>query len=171
MTSAPHAAARTRRFLRVRAAARSSGRTAPAVLVAGLVVGILGMHALASRGTPAVPTATSSGITGSASAHAAETASGQSRIGHAHATRAKKPDATAGTNSLSGSRHDMTSMVMLCVVVLSAAALTLLALLAGRLIRPLLPAAFMSAVVRQRSLQWVRGAGPPCEWQFSVIRC
>ena len=65
----------------------------------------------------------------------------------------------------------MAGMVMLCVVMLAAAALTLLVVLAARLFRPLLPAAFMPAAVRERALQWVRGTGPPYEWQFSVIRC
>jgi hypothetical protein len=65
----------------------------------------------------------------------------------------------------------MAGMVMLCVVMLAAAALTLLVVLAAALFRPLLPAAFMPAAVRERTFQWVRGAGPPHEWQFSVIRC
>jgi hypothetical protein len=65
----------------------------------------------------------------------------------------------------------MASMVMLCVVMLAAAALTLLLVLAAGVIRPLLPAAFEPAVVSERAVQWVRGTGPPHEWQFSVIRC
>ena len=71
----------------------------------------------------------------------------------------------------SGSGHDMSSMVMLCVVMLAAAALTLLALLAAGFVRPLLPAAFKPAPVRERVLQWMRDTGPPAVWAFSVVRC
>ena len=60
---------------------------------------------------------------------------------------------------------------MLCVVMLAAAALTLLALLATGFFRRLQPEAFMPAAVRERALQWVHDNGPPHEWQFSVIRC
>ena len=48
---------------------------------------------------------------------------------------------------------------MLCVGMLAAAGLTLLAVLAAGFFRPLLPVAFMPAAVRARALQWVRGTG------------
>lgn len=180
MTSAPPTAVRTRRFLRVPAAARPSGRTALAGLVVALVVGILGMHALASHGTPAAPAAASSamsmtGMTGMTAVHDAAMPSGDLHAARAHhASAAQLSDhASAGSSpgAGSGSGHGMAGMVMLCVVMLAAAGLTLLAVLAAGLFRPLLPVAFMPAAVRARALQWVRGTGPPHEWQFSVIRC
>lgn len=161
-------APRPRRSLRARAAVPTSGaRTAVAALVAALVVGILGMHALASHGTAAAPTASSS-MTGMSSAHEAALASGDSHDGHADAQPSM---AASGTGAESGSGHDMANMVMLCVVMLAAAALTLLVLLAVRFVRTVLPAGFQPAAVRAHALQWVRGTGPPYVWQFSVIRC
>ena len=65
----------------------------------------------------------------------------------------------------------MANMVMLCVVMLAAAALTLLVLLSVRFARQVLPAAFQPAALRADALAWVRGTGPPYAWQFSVIRC
>lgn len=180
MTSAPPTAVRTRRFLRVPAAARPSGRTALAGLVVALVVGILGMHALASHGTPAAPAAASSamsmpGMTGMTAVHDAAMPSGDLHAARPHhASAAQLSDHSSAGSSPgagSGSGHGMAGMVMLCVVMLAAAGLTLLAVLAAGLFRPLLPVAFMPAAVRARALQWVRGTGPPHEWQFSVIRC
>ncbi|CUR59848.1 hypothetical protein NOCA1190126 [metagenome] len=101
-------------------------------------------------------------------------AAGTSHEGHAHPEGAPHASAgAAGTSAGPGSdsRHDMASMVMLCAVMLATAALTLLVVLAAGIVRPLLPAAFQPAAVRERALQWVRGTGPPPEWQFSVIRC
>lgn len=167
-------APRPRRSLRARAAVPSSGaRTAVAALVSALVVGILGMHALASDGTAAAAPAASSSMTGMSSAHEAAMASGDSHDEHAHAANAQPPLAAAGTGADSnpGSGHDMANMVMLCVVMLAAAALTLLVLLAVRFVRTVLPAAFQPAAMRAHALQWVRGTGPPYVWQFSVIRC
>lgn len=164
-------APRARRSLRARAAVPSSGaRTAVVALVAALVVGILGMHALASHGTTAAPIASSS-MTGISSAHEAAMASGDSHGGHADAAHAQPSMAASGTGAESGSGHDVAKMLMLCVVMLAAAALTLLVLLAVRFVRTVLPAAFQPAAVRAHSLQWVRGTGPPYVWQFSVIRC
>lgn len=169
MTSAPPTAVRTRRFLRVPAAAGPSGRTALAGLVVALVVGILGMHALASHGTPAAPAAASSAMSmpGMTTGHDAAMPSGDLHAARPHDASA----AQLSDHYSSGSGHGMAGMVMLCVVMLAAAGLTLLVVLAAGLLRPLLPVAFMPAVVRARALQWVRGTGPPHEWQFSVIRC
>lgn len=158
-----------RRPLRARASVPHSGaRTALGALVVALVVGILGMHALASHGTPAV----SASMTGMSSAHETAMASGDSNDGHA-AAHAQPPMAAAVTSADSGpgSGHDMANMVMLCVVMLAAAALTLLALLAVGVLRRVLPAAFQPAAMRAHALAWVRGTGPPYVWQFSVIRC
>ncbi|KRF20606.1 hypothetical protein ASG90_18725 [Nocardioides sp. Soil797] len=173
---------RTHDSLWVRMAARLTGRSAVAVLVAALVVGILGMHALASHGassTPMAPTPSSTmSMTGTAavtSAHEAAMVSGDSHNGHAHSAQSSmaaagsSPEVGADRGSASG--HGMESMVMLCVVMLAAAALTLLALLATGFLRRLHPEAFMPAAVRGRMPQWVRSTGPPHQWQFSVIRC
>nr|WP_300046451.1 DUF6153 family protein [uncultured Nocardioides sp.] len=146
-----------------------------AALVGALVVGILGMHALATHGTtpaPAVTAASSMEMTGGMPAHET-TSSGDSLQGHT-------PPVTSGASTSggddeadtrSGSGHGIGTMTMLCVVMLAAAAMTLLVLLAVRIVRPLLPAAFHPAVVLPRAAQWVRGTGPPHEWELSVIKC
>ena len=181
MTPVSATAVGTRNLLRVPTAARLHGRGALAALVVALVVGILGMHALASHVAPAAPTAASSlmatssttGMTGMTSEHDAAMAAGASHASHDHVAGGSHSPTAAG-NSVhadSGSGHDMASMAMLCVVMLAAAALTLLVLIVTGVLRRLLPAAFQPAVVRERALQRVRGTGPPHEWQFSVIRC
>jgi hypothetical protein len=161
MKPVPSTAVGTRRPLRVPTAAQLGGRAALGVLVAVLVVGILGMHALATH-----ETATTVG-------------------GHAPATVTHIPAAHSGTGSDArsdarsdasadvggGSGHDMGSMAMWCAVMLAAAAVTLVLLLAVRTVRPLLPAAFQPAPARARARRWVRGTGPPHVWAFSVVRC
>ena len=171
MTSVPASARGTRSLLRVPAALSLRGRATLGALVVALVVGILGMHALASHGTPAAAatSATSASVSDVPSAHVAAMSTGASHEGH-HAAHLRPSDrVVAGADS--GPSHHQSSMVMLCVVMLAAAALTLLVLLVVNLIRPLLPDAFRPAAVRARARQWVRGTGPPHEWQFSVIRC
>jgi len=173
MKSVRSTAVGTRRLLRVPTAARPSGRTALAAFVAALVVGILGMHALATHGTTPAPAAASSmAMTGGIPAHET-TASGDSPQGQTHAVTSDAETSAADneTDTGSGSGHDMGAMAMLCVVMLAAAALTLLVLLAVRIVRPLLPTAFRPAAAPARALQWVRGTGPPHVWAFSVIRC
>ena len=164
----------TRRLLRVPTAARPSGRTALAAFVAALVVGILGMHALATHGTtPARRRRLEHGDDGAACRPTQTTTSGDSPQGQAHAATSGASTSAADNeaDTGSGSGHDMGTMAMLCVVMLAAAALTLLVLLAVRIVRPLLPAAFHPAAAPARALQWVRGTGPPHVWAFSVIRC
>ena len=165
----------TRRPLRVPAAARASGPTALAALGVALVVGIVGMHGLASHGPRADPTAVSDtmSMTGATSAQRSAMPSGGSHEGHERSAKPHTANAATGTaaDPGSGSSHDLAGMVMLCVVMLAAAALTLLVLLAVRTVRPLLPAAFHPAAAPARALQWVRGTGPPHVWAFSVIRC
>lgn len=181
MKPVPSTAVSTRRrVLRALTAGRGARRPWLPALVAALVVGILGMHALVSHGAPsaaAAPASTMAAMSTPAG-HDAAMAAGTSDASHHHAAAAAHTAmAAAGTSvngdfgSGHGSGHGMAGMVMLCVVMLAAAALTLLVVLAARLFRPLLPAAFMPAAVRERALQWVRGTGPPYEWQFSVIRC
>uniref|UniRef100_UPI003137DF1A hypothetical protein n=1 Tax=Nocardioides psychrotolerans TaxID=1005945 RepID=UPI003137DF1A len=154
-------------------AARPSARTALAAFVAALVIGILGMHALATHGTtPATASASSVTVTGGMPAHET-TASGDSHHGQAHAVTSAVSTSAADNeaDTGSGSGHDMGAMATLCVVMLAAAALTLVVLLAVRIVRPLLPAAFHPAAAPARALPWVRGTGPPHVWAFSVIRC
>ncbi|KQV63398.1 hypothetical protein ASC64_17585 [Nocardioides sp. Root122] len=166
----------TRRLLRVPTAARPSARTALAAFVAALVVGILGMHALATHGTtPATASASaasSMAMTGGMPAPETTT-SGDSHQRQAHAVTSDASTSVAdnAADTGSGAGHDMGTMAMLCVVMLAAAALTLLVLLAVRIVRPLLPDAFHPAAAPARAVQWVRGTGPPHVWAFSVIRC
>ncbi|GAB3028885.1 hypothetical protein GCM10011376_15270 [Nocardioides flavus (ex Wang et al. 2016)] len=173
----------TRRPLPVLGVGRANGRTALAGLITALVVGILGMHALANHGTAAALTAataataamgTSSTSMTSMSSRDASVAGGDSHAGHAHAAAAagaSTEGAAIGVDADSSSGHGMNHMVMLCVVMLAVAALTLLVRLASGSFQPLLPAAFKPAVVRERVLRWVRGTGPPPAWRFSVIGC
>ena len=160
MKPVPFTAGSTRRSLRVLPAVPLGGRTALAALVGALVVGILGMHSLASHGSPAVPP------TAAATTHSSDTTMAATSSEGPHA----RPDHDQAHGQAHGQGHGM-SMVMLCVVMLAAAALTLLAMLVAGFVRPLLPDAFRPAVVRARAPQWVRGSGPPHEWAFSVIRC
>lgn len=170
MTSVPATAA-SRSTLRVPTAARTAGGTVVAALVAALVLGILGMHALATHGGPApvaaaVPGADMVGVT----SHDAATAPVAHHDAHDHATADASPAAT-GHGTPAGSGDHRGGMVMLCVVMLAATGLTFLVLLAVRVLRPLVPAAFRPAPTPQPSVRGVRGAGPPPVWQFSVIRC
>lgn len=182
MTSVTATAADTRSLLRMPTPARTSrpgNRTVLAGLVAALVLGILGMHALATHGTPAAATApaastTMNGMrsTSATGAHDAAMASGSSHRAHAHPTAGVQSSPAANADGKpADSSHHMNTMVMLCVVMLAAAALNLLALLAVRLLRPLLPAAFKPAPTPERTMRWVLGAGPPPAWKFSVVRC
>lgn len=179
MTPVTATAAETRSLLRVPTAARPAKRTVLAGLVAALVLGILGMHALATHGTPAPATAAASSTTtngmrstSGTGTHDAAMASGGSHEPHAHPAADVQSSPVASVDGTpAGSSHHMNTMVMLCVAMLAAAALTLLVLLAVRILRPLLPAAFLPAAVRERTRQWVRHTGPPAVWKFSVIRC
>jgi hypothetical protein len=176
MKPAPSAAS-ARSPLRVLAPGWPGGRTALVALVAALVVGILGMHALASHDAPVTPAAAAPSsrmsMAGAASGHDVAMAAGTSHESHVHPAAAHASGGAADISADAGSDsgHGMASMVMLCVVMLAAAALTSLVVAAAAVFQPLLPAAFKPAVVSERALQWVRGIGPPHEWQFSVIRC
>ncbi|MDT0185945.1 DUF6153 family protein [Microbacterium sp. ARD31] len=151
----PSPSVRRRRRVRVLTGVRGSGRLPLAALVGLLVAGILGMHALATHGTPAAVTASSGNVAVPVAGHAAEL--------HGEAHRDHEGTTTGN--------HDMGSMVMLCVAMLAAAAVTLLVLLVGGSRGPLLPGAFEPAPVPARAPRWVRSTGPPHEWAFSVVRC
>ena len=101
MSPVPASSRRTRNSMWVRMAARLTGRSAVAVLVAALVLGILGMHALANHGAPAPPGTASStmSMTGAAavtSAHEEAMASGDSHDGHTHSTATQSSTAPPG---------------------------------------------------------------------------
>jgi hypothetical protein len=140
--------------------------TALAGLVAALVIGIVGMHALGSHGAPATVAALAT--------HAGPDQQAAHEHGAAVVVALTPSTAShgdgAGDTSANGSGHGL-GVVMLCAVMLGAAALRLLALLAtGHLRRVRLKVfAPLAATVRPRHL--VRGHGPPPVWQFSVIRC
>lgn len=181
MTSLTATVADTRSPVRVPTVVRLGNGTALAALVAALVLGILGMHALANHGTPsavaAAATAPGDPMTDTSSDALAMTsmATGASHDGHDHAAAAHSSPASAVEGAAPASSgqhtHDTSGMVMLCVVMLAAAALTLLALLVVRRLRRLLPAAFEPIPPPSRTMRWVRGTGPPPVWRFSVVRC
>lgn len=130
-----------------------------------LVAGILGMHAIASHGTSVAPMAAAAAPSITTSLTGAGTPSVDEH--RAMDDGAADPALTSGH----GSGHEVGAMVMLCVVMLAAAGLALFVLLALGLLRRVLPAAFHPAVVHTQARPWVRAAGPPPAWQFSVIRC
>lgn len=155
-----------RRHLRVLTGVRGSNRLALVTLVGLLVAGILGMHALATHGSPGAASAGSGSVAAPVPGHAAEL-HGEAHGDHAGTTGAVEES----PRPRPGSGHDMGSMVMLCVAMLAAAGVTLLVLLVGGLRRHALPAAFAPARVRARAPQWVRSTGPPPQCAFSVVRC
>jgi hypothetical protein len=161
-----------RRVLRVLTGGRGAGRPWLAGLVAALAVGILGMHGLAGHGTPAAAAAPAASMAQmSTMVTPAVHDAGMATTSHADHDSRHVSGHDSGHVSGHDSGHGTAGTVMLCVVMLAAAALTLLVVLAAGVLRPLLPDAFMPATVREQALQWVRGTGPPHEWQFSVIRC
>jgi hypothetical protein len=193
MSTVRTTARRARRSLRMGAAAlvsRSGGavdrRRALGALVAVLVLGILGMHVLASDDTPANANS-SSGITtmmGTEGRMAGGGAAGQPGDSfQAPVNQTDEAGVQAGTapgNTFGrpwthgpGSGHGPDggmSMLMLCAFILTVA-LTLLVLAVVGIRRLRLPAAFWPAGARDKILGWARGTGPPHEWRFSVIRC
>ncbi len=193
MSTVRTTAHRARRSLRVRVAAlvsRSGGgvdhRRALGALVAVLVLGILGMHALASHGTPATADSSAGmtsmiGMEGRMAGGGAAGQPGDSFRVHVNQTdeagvqAGTAPGQTSGQPSAHGpgSGHGPDggmSMLMLCAFILTVA-LTLLVLAVVGMRRLRLPAAFWPAGEPDKILRWARGTGPPYEWQFSLIRC
>jgi hypothetical protein len=145
-----------------RARARSVGLAA---LVAALVLGILGMHALGAGAHAATPDA--SGLTGLTGMSAMDVMTGMA-------------DPVATTDQDHGPPHASGhaplphhgGMVMLCALMLAGAAVWLLLLLVRRRVRgPLLPPALQPAPALLRAARWARDTGPPAVWEFSVVRC
>lgn len=136
-----------------------SHRAVLAALVAALVVGILGMHALTLHGT-------------SSEAYAAPAAAhGDHAAGHGD-THGSAAGAPAGSAPEEGSGHHAGHLLVLCAAMLAGAALLLLAGLLVRVMRPVrLLGAFAPLAPTAAVRSWVRATGPPSAWQFSVIRC
>ena len=131
-------------------------RAALAALVAALVVGILGMHALTLHGP-------------SSEAYAAAPAAAHGDHGTTHEPA---PSGPVGSAPDHGSDHHSDHLLMLCAAMLAVAALLLLAGLLVRAVRPVrLVGAFTSLAPTATVRSWVRATGPPPAWQFSVIRC
>ncbi len=151
--------------LRVRNALTTVGLL---TLVGVVVLGILGMHALGLHGTSMAVRH------GDAATMPAAVATDSHSATHA-ALVAQLSGADAVHDALltapTGDRHDMGSMVMLCVAMLAAAAaLVLGVLLARRLLRGWRPVPTLHRSLL-RLLPSPAGTGPPPEWAFSVIRC
>lgn len=147
------------------------GRAVPALLasvVASIVLGIIGMHALSTHG-----------IMGSTD-HSTMTSPIAAPMTGAHgdmsgSLTSPAPEGPAGvvtTAPDSGDGHHMGTIVMLCLAMLAATAAALLLVLVGLRRRPRVWAhrpAIPTTVTR-----WVtarHGTGPPYVWNFSVIRC
>lgn len=132
-------------------------RAALAALVAALVVGILGMHALTFHGPSSEAYA---------AAPAADHGAGH---GNAHEPATSAPIGSAPDR---GAGQHSDHLVMLCAAMLAVAALVLLAGLLVRAVRPVrLVGAFAPVALAATVRSWVRATGPPPAWQFSVIRC
>ena len=149
--------------------------------VLALVLGILGMHAFSHHST--THQAETSTLSVAAAAAAAAAVAGPALVhpdgthsSHEPATTSAPAGAALDVDSEGGEAgepwHSLGEMVMLCGVMLVAAA-TFLGLLAfagaprrawvvrPRILPRLAPARWRSAT----------GAGPPPVWQFSVVRC
>ena len=149
----------------------SPGRALPgllAVVVASIVLGIVGMHAL-----------TTHGVMGTTD-HSTITSPVTSPMPGAHDDMFTGPamPTAAGHRGMSstapdgGDGHSMGSMAMLCFAMLAATAGALLLLFLGVRRRSRVWAHRPTAPVAVT--RWVSaglGAGPPYVWQFSVIRC
>lgn len=140
-----------------------------AAVVASIVLGIIGMHALSTHG-----------VIGSTD-HSTMTAPVTSPMTGAHGDMSGGTLASPSSQSLagiastapdSGDGHHMGTMVMLCLAMLTAAAAALLLLLAGLRRRP--HVWIHRPAIPTTVIKWVTarlGTGPPYVWQFSVIRC
>lgn len=133
----------------------TSSRVVPALLaavVAFIVLGIIGMHALNTHGVM------------SSTEHSTMTSSVTSPMTGVHGDMSASSD--------SGDGHSVGSMVMLCFAMLAATAGALLLVLPVRRRRPRARAQRRTAPTTVAPWVTTRlGTGPPYVWQFSVIRC
>jgi hypothetical protein len=146
----------------MRSATRTQGRALPALLgavVASILLGIIGMHALSIGGVMGMDMGTDH----SAMTSAAD--SGPTTGTEAHA-------GTSSTAPDSGDGHSTGSMMMLCFAMLVAAAGTVLWVFLGLRRKPRIWA--HRPAIPHGLNGWVSArlaTGPPYAWQFSVIRC
>ena len=158
----------------MRRRADTVSRALPALLiavVASIVLGIIGMHALSTHGVMGMGTTD----------HSTMASPVTSAMTGARGDMSADPliDAAAGAHTDmsstapdDGDGHSLGSMVMLCFAMLAATAGALLLLLLGLRGRPRVWA--HRPTVLATVTQWVTvrlGAGPPYVWNFSVIRC
>ncbi len=144
-----------------------ASRAVPALLaavVASIVLGIVGMHALSAHGITGMDM-------GTTDRSAMTEAHGDMSANTATSETGGLPALVTASVPAGGKGH-MVDMVMLCIAMLAAAAGALLALLLGlrRRTRVWAHAPTVPATVTR----WVSarlGTGPPYVWQFSVIRC
>lgn len=147
-------------------------RTASALLaavVASIVLGIIGMHALSTHGVLGATdhSAMTSPVTSETSG-----ADGDLSAGPLANPTAGVHAGMSSTAPQKGDGHSLGSMVMLCFAMLAATAGALLLLLLGLHRQPLVWT--HRPTVPTSVTQWVTarlGTGPPYVWQFSVIRC
>lgn len=127
------------------------------VLVAVLVLGILGMHALTSHGAGAPP------VTGASTVAGRDATQPMAHLRHDAPT----------TGEASGHHPGQATgaAMVLCMVMLAATALAGLGLLLGRPLRPLRLPGLGPVPTALRPRTRASGSGPPSAWRFSVIRC
>ena len=137
-----------------------------AAVVATIVLGILGMHALSTH--TVMSHNMTAPMTGPMTAPMTGHVDGIRDAGAAHGSATAAEVFAAGP---AGSGHAMGDMVMLCVFMLAAAGALLLALTAPRRTpRPYATSrASTSTFLRLPRLR--AATGPPPAWEFSVIRC
>ena len=147
---------RARRVARGRLTGRH-GR-ASLIVVALLVAGILAMHALTLHGT--APTPAVAGVAqhqSSAPRHAATPAGGEQKNASAH-------------GSAQGMAHGADVLVLCALVLAAAALLGLLLTVIGRCRRVRLRSLDLPAALAP-ARRWVRGSGPPSARGLYVLRC
>ncbi|MCW2737931.1 MAG: hypothetical protein JWN97_2575 [Nocardioides sp.] len=156
----------------MRRVADTVSRALPALLpvvVASLVLGIIGMHALSTHGvlgntdhSAMTSPVTSPGTGGH----------GDMSTGSLASLTEVAPAGMASTAPDGGDGHSLGSMVMLCFAMLATTAAALLLLLLGLRHKPRVWAHRPTALTSVT--RWVTarlGTGPPYVWTFSVIRC
>ncbi|MDR7253372.1 hypothetical protein J2X46_002357 [Nocardioides sp. BE266] len=150
-------------------------RALPALLtavVASIVLGIVGMHALSTHGVSGMGTGSldHSTMTGPMTVADGVTHSGMS-TGPVISPAAGKHAGTSSTAPEGDGGHSLGSMVMLCFAMLAATAGALLLLLLGLRYKPRVWDALRAPTTVARWVTARLGTGPPYVWQFSVIRC
>lgn len=158
----------------MRPTTRTPSRVVPVLLaavVASIVLGIIGMHALSTHGVMGMGSTDHSTMTGPATSPMT-VVHGDVPDGTVTSPSSEAFAGIASTAPDSGDGHHMGTMVMLCLAMLAATAAALLLLLVGLRRRPRMWAhrpAIPTTVIKRVTAR--HGTGPPYVWQFSVIRC